>query len=270
MNILILGNSHSAALKSAWKSIGKNFPGVELDFFSASADVLASARLAGNRYGYLGEAADASTGWRKVHELFGAFNADLSEVDAIIFASLNIAESENIKLINRFSIDGIAEVPGRARLSKAAYFAFCDAVIEQQIRASQIAKFDRHPVFFIPQPRRAESVISSKGESDRPWATFVDGPIKGGRLLDLFYDRAEKIISAHGHALISPPLGVHGETGLVLEEFRQSRKVSESGHQDHLHMNGHYGARALVKALRAVEAWKARSATPAGDTVDPV
>ena len=256
MKILVVGNSHSAALRNGWKGVAKNFPELELDFFSASADVLASARIKGGRYGYHGDAASAPFGWKKVKERFGDFSVDLTKVSAVIFGGFNIGEVINIRLLNRFSVDGLTNIPGRPRMSKEAYFTFCDAIIENAISQSPFMKWTDRPVYLVPQPRRSESVANSTTVQDQPWAEFINGPPIGREPLNLFYEKAEKLISKSGHALICPPDSIYGDSGLILERFRQTQKIFPDGQQDHTHMNGHYGAGALVKSLRTIQARK--------------
>lgn len=254
MKILVIGNSHSAALRNGWKGVSKNFPDLELEFFSASADVLASAQIKGGRYGYHGDAENAPFGWKKTKERFGSFNVDLTKVSAVIFGGLNLGEVINIRLLNRFSIDDLTKIPGRPHMSKEAYSAFCNAIIENAISQSPLMRWTERPVYMVPQPRRSESVAGSTAVPDQPWAEFMDGPVIGCETLNLFYETAEKLIAKSGHSLICPPENIYGDSGLILEQFRQTQKVFPDGQQDHTHMNGHYGARVLVKSLRAIQA----------------
>lgn len=177
--LCIIGNSHTACLKEAWTGMSPAFPHIEIVFFAASANGLATLEL---KDGCL-ESADAEVTSSMRYTSGGMDRIPLAEFDAFLVHGLNFLVPEFLRFLSKAVIsqcldDIFAAAPNIAICSKIRHATGVDVysghnplrAVDQplmrmlgyeRVYAQMSAKLQPQGIRVVQQP--AETILQPTG-----------------------------------------------------------------------------------------------------------
>ena len=252
--LLIVGNSHVAALRMGWKKIEANHPDLQVTFFAANSTLFRQLEFKGMKFGIHNTRKYKARYSKFLLETFGRLTVDMADFDAVVLVGQNTHEVDFLRQFERFSIDGIRERPGKPRLSEEAFFEFCTGIAQKRIPPSEWHHWEETRLFQLPPPVPCEN-CPENSETYAPWARYgADGA--GLDFLNLYRDKVRELYATLGITVLSPPPDVYADNGLTKIEFgNNAGKLSgDDDYQetDFHHMNAEYGARVLAHVIEEI------------------
>ena len=261
--VLILGNSHLAALKSGLDRRPERWPDIAFTMVGGPIPVLQEMEVRGRRL----------TGWTdRAREAISAFTGgpevDLTGHDAVVVAGTQVAVSRLIGIARHMAwadMPSLGPSPDIARVrrlfvSAPAVRRTAEAVLEAScgVRlARRMVQDSGLPVIVASQPRPSARVLDHpKSKVGHILGVMDRGD--GEVLSRLFEEAAEATVTAAGARFLpQPPETIRDH---VLTELRFSlgavRLKAEGGQSqprdDVLHANGRYGWRVLDQIAAAL------------------
>lgn len=174
MRLAILGNSHLAALRLAWRTLHTQYPGVEITFFGGIAPVFNRMSFdARGRFG-LHDADLLETGYREqtLHS-FGALALDLSGFDALALCGWRYDLGALAQLADMVDIDGLLTTGAERRLSRPAFEAMIRALAEASVPDPAWQERVRAPRFLLPRPRPPRHMLDSGAKAPSLWVRLT-------------------------------------------------------------------------------------------------
>lgn len=287
-SILVLGNSHVAALRRGWLEISGEFPDTKLQFFAANSKLFNLMELSEDRV--FGALSATSRGWQASTRMLGVSlinrlvrglgrgrnegkqrrysdhqlkfldqvcrrrAVNLKRFDHVVLAGRNANEADFLRQFEPFSIDGVRERPGCPSLSQPAFESFCREIAMKRLVEPEWRNWDHPRLAFLPAPTpRADC----PGDDPRyeVWARYGANPATGLDFLKTYRAQVEALYREHGVTLLSPPDEVYDESGLTRVEFgedpmRLHPRGGTFGQSDFHHMNTEYGKIVLRHVLQ--------------------
>lgn len=243
---ILIGNSHTAALKAAWDDGAGKFPGEEVIFFAAPGLTFRLLRLSGDRvFGLSREAAAADAASRDtVERINGRMNIDLTSGDAVVWAGYQWPQHTIAKLLAGFDIDGLREIGAARRLSRPAFDALIDELAADILPGPEWRGWPAPPLAIALKP--LPSALITRNRPKGPWATLAKRPEGTPEAFAIFFARLAARLGEMGIELVTPPQAALLPSCLTRAEFsRDSRRLRhDEPHPDtdSTHMNSQYGA----------------------------
>ena len=249
---LVFGNSHSAALRLAWRNGQAGWPGLTLEFAAASGDSMASFVVQDGVLTATEQAAQDS-----LLALNGRNTFDLGSYDFFLISS---GTPSMFHAVHLYRAAGIAAFAGRVDaprvlMSRAAFQAALVGVMQGMMGHQLAAKLAvmGKPCFVTGHPR-----LSVVAKSDaKTYAGFLSVGKNGDAALlaGLFEAAAEDAFAGLATYLAQPPHTIEDHL-FTADIWRRGAirltpgdNVAQPG-QDCLHANAAYGA-LLIDALNA-------------------
>lgn len=254
-SILILGNSHVAALRRGWTDISGSFPGLDMMFFAANSKLFNQLEMSSERvFGALDESRYSAHHLKFLDQVFGSRSIDLNRFDLVLIVGRNANEVDFLRQFEGYSIDGVCERDGLPRLSEDAFARFSYEIALKRLPDERWHNWDHPGLAFLPAPvPRADCP-----EGDRRydvWARYGASPATGLAFLKTYRAHVAKLYRDYGITLLSPPDEVYDENGLTRVEFGEDpmRLHPRGGtfeQSDFHHMNAEYGKIVLRHVLQ--------------------
>ncbi|QYK43123.1 MAG: hypothetical protein KF887_08525 [Paracoccaceae bacterium] len=258
MRIVVVGNSHAAAIRMGWDLVAAEFPEVSLTFLAAPRAVFETFAHDGKgRFGLV-DPGGLTPNMRKVVEsLSGAEGAALTvdprAFDHVLIVGPEWGEFSLFAMLAHFGIDGVLDHPGAPRLSAPAFAAFCDDLVRQSLAVRMAGLLAGHRVAVMPRPRRSELGLGSDAAGEETVVPRLPAgldPAGVERGFDLHADRLSAALGRLGATLVRQPAATVGTRHLSRAEYSVGRKVIErrgvtTETLDTVPMNADYGALCL-------------------------
>lgn len=248
--LTIIGSSHLGAIKNGWTQIASDYPDLEVSFFGAPADSFWAFPLTAQReFGLFDPKTVTPERLKLIETTNGRHTIDLAAADKVLLVGWRVEEIYNAQLLSSFSVDGVYPVAGRPRMSRNAYEAMCDAVIERHLPAPEWRNWTGPSLHVLAKPRMAETCVTGTASRVLPWAQLArEAP--GKAVFEPYLERFRKRCADIGVSLLLPPDSVYGASGLTRANLSvASRKPGTTDDFDHSHMNTAYGKEVLRAIL---------------------
>ena len=275
MKILVLGDSHTAAVKYGWDAIAGDHRGKRLEFFALPKRRMNRLKAQGGRLMMAERAVDGDK--RRFEAAFGAESVEAGAYDAILLVGLLetghtlIAANARtllpdqaapaprggglLRLARRRSAPAPAPV---ARGTRAMFAAAFDCVFEASVARSvlrQMAKLGGPPCHWARNPLISAAVLTSD-HALRPAFEAALARGDAARMLEIAEDRARAQLPGHVALIAQPARTIHRgcmtETGYMSGARTFYDRGQTFGRNDILHANGAYGA-LLLEAVFAAQ-----------------
>ena len=208
--VLVLGDSHLAALREGWRTREGRWPGLDLRFFGAHKALLLDTRIEAGQM-----VADSAAASAALLRLNGTDRTDLTGLDAIVIAGgqLSVLRAASLWRETRWTgLPSLLSEPDLADLSLPVLPAAAARATLTEALASRIAlRLCRHlrqatdrPILILGQPRPNARVLS---EPDARWRGLIlarraeDGPA----LSELFDSAADRAAARAGGRYLPQP-----------------------------------------------------------------
>ncbi len=292
--VLILGNSHVAAIRRGWTQIAGEFQSWHLEFFAGNSKLFNKMTLDENKVfgahgttrlsprqqtwltGMLGvrnvnrlerrlplDQDEGSAGYsahqlKFLDQVFGRRTVDLRAFEIVILVGRNVNEVDFLRQFEPYSIDGLCEEAGKPSLSYSTFSRFCREIAMKRLPEPMWHGWDKPRVAILPPP-----IPCSDCPEDDPrydiWARYGRDPLKGLPFLKTYRAHVEALYREYGLTLLTPPDEVYDDTGLTRPEFgeaptRLHPRAGTFDESDFHHMGADYGAIVLRHVLRQLQA----------------
>jgi hypothetical protein len=251
MRLLVTGNSHAAALRSAWKGMTNRPEGLEVDFLNLPRKHVAHLSAASDgRFGLLDESLVPKEEFSLLRKINTVLVRDLHDYTHVLVAGCLLGIKPNLRLLAYHRIDLIREQPaGLPRLSQAAYAAFAQAITVKRIPTARIQSFSPWcKVGVCMAPRPSERALH--GPASNGFMKALKQDTTGVRAaLALTHGPLARAIAAQGGKFFPVPDSSLAASGFTKSSYSYASEIVEP---DDKHMNAEYGALCLEPILEWV------------------
>jgi hypothetical protein len=248
--VLIVGNSHVAALRSGWETLAASLQDrVDVAFFSAPVPFFDKLGFDAPLYGDVSPNAMTPDQIEFLAKLNGRTRVDLESFDEILLAGMYWpGRNEIAAFLKIFAIDGLYEAAKPQRLTVAAFTELYQAVIEERTVGGLWSTLLRPRVILMLSPMPL-SILSQIDPGALLWKEVWASPEidmdKMRPILDYQRTLAAGLYASRGMTLLPQPAKTLTDIGLTQDIYARDR-VSLAGSPNHkfdaYHMNGAFGA----------------------------
>lgn len=240
--IVIIGNSHVAALKVGWDEIAAEHPDLDVDFFTAPGRWFRRFRLSeGLRFGLTPEQVAQPDA---ILDPSGRAFIELSEADCVVWAGYHWPYDAVADLLCEYDVDGLRETKASQILSRPAFDAFCASIAEPLVPPPEWRDWRKPQLIVLPAPLRSEDCLKNRSGRFRRFHVLA-GKSAGAREAFLaFWDDLAAVLARHGIGLVTQPPETMLPSGLTELRFTRGARrilVPDAESEDVTHMNGEYG-----------------------------
>lgn len=253
--VLVIGNSHVAALKLGWELIDPTPTGISVRFFGAPGQGFSQLRIRdGSRFGaFKGPAtpADLADQLRRIN---GDDHVDLESFDDILIVGGAFRPNAVLSVLRDYDVDDAFEAGNSRRLSAAAFRATIDDIATTGAPWAFWSKLSRPRVTVLPKPRPSEAIRTGDDapQDDETLAFLSRTTASVSVPLDWHDDACAAVSERRGLRFLRQPRTTIAESGLTLTCFsRGSLRLNGAEHPggDTRHMNPDYGRRCMQDYL---------------------
>lgn len=251
--IVILGNSHVAALRAAANAQPGHFPKDKVAFFAAPARVFSKLSLdpKSQKFGCF----DKKDSWRLdlVRQINGDRAIQLRDDDKVMFYGENSPLHKFIELIDGRQIDKFRQTEDRLRVSRLAFSAFLDELVTQIVNHSYASKSLDRPCHYMLAPRLPDAIRQDAKTAiiSAAWARAANHPEGLKLAVQLFQRRLKEAFVKKGVTFLKQHPATLAASGLTHRRFLESSETLGEGYEnDYRHMNAVYGRITLDHILK--------------------
>jgi hypothetical protein len=260
--ILIIGNSHTGALKESWDADRAAFPGTEIAFFVAPQNHFAACRLGADRVFGLPEKANPRTR-EIVRTLNDAESVDLKAFDVVVRVGYRWRVDDVVSILAGYDIDGILDSGAPRRMSAEGFRAACCDIAGASLPGLRWRDMDRPRLVFVAKPYPSEAVLETAEASGKPlqerrnrgWRLALGRHRSVAPALAVFEEAMREALAACKIDFVPAPAEARGGSGLTLNRYTLgSARLSAKAHgaEEIQHMNRNYGALVLREVMTRV------------------
>lgn len=263
LKLCVLGNSHLAAVRSAWVDNPENWPGIAPQFVGAHKGLLLETKVIN---GWLRPSTPAAKD--AFARLGGGSGVLLRDFDAFVVTGCLVALSLSISVYRRLHWVGLASV-GRSQdlasdpkllVSQRAALETMRAKFSERLGPRLVAHLRRHttaPIFLTSQPRVSAALLESFDPTTQAHrVAHLAGDGRG--VSDLSEHAAQRAVKAAGGRYIPQPDNTIVDHIMTNPDYMTGAvRLTAKGNQpqpakDLRHANARYGARVLDQICEAL------------------
>lgn len=241
--LLVIGNSHAAALKLAEAEFRSAYPGIETGFFAAPGAVFLRGRVDGSGR-FSTQARDAAT-LATLARINGGQDCDLNDWDQVLVIGHRLRFPGVAALLERHDLLEGSRTGKGQMISWALVTATVAAAIDDYLRLI-VGRFGAaRNVTFFAGPFVAESIVERAPGYPlaRTVAAYLDHPDMPG-IFDWWLSEWEAAVTKAGFGFLRQPDSTLGGPGLTASRFAiptASDQAPAAARIDHRHMNRDFG-----------------------------
>ncbi|MCU0825938.1 MAG: hypothetical protein MUE52_00680 [Tabrizicola sp.] len=241
--LLILGNSHTGALRRGDDAFLRAYPGVQTGYFAAPGTLFLRGQV--DEAGRFSTLAATEATRKTLIDMNGALDCDLNDWDQVLVIGHRLRFTSVAGLLNRHDLlEGSRTGKGQA-ISWALVMATVQAQIEDFLRTIR-GKFPVSPnITFFAGPFVASSIVE-RAPSYALAQTVVEhlGHPDLAEIYDWWVDQCEAAVTGVGFGFLRQPDSTLDGPGLTHPRFavpKASDGTPAPAPIDHRHMNGDFG-----------------------------
>lgn len=254
--ILIVGNSHVAAVQSAWHELQSFFRDIDISFLAAPLNIYSSLTLSPDRrFGILDEASYSRRAANIVKQNSGGYlHRDFNDFDHVAIVGARWGLPELLKVYSSYLGNHEHEnvVNMQSRLN-AIFLEICRALVDRYFHETSRFACGHPSVHIVPAPRRSERLLPTARNIKRYGAQqYATGRYKNlcnqngiRELMDLQSNIFVKSVTSLGITCHPQPDATIGKLGFTDIRFSDNpKRLQPVKHVeiDNMHMNSEYGA----------------------------
>lgn len=240
MKILLIGTSHSGAMKFAWDEIGPQHPDIEVEYVAAHRDKLNLLTLDEDMV--LRPDPDAKTdGGTADDRRLSQIEMNLKDFDVVVHVGWGNDPVFLRSALMSLDVDGLREQGAETVLSRPAFDAIIKDYCEQSLPPKEWRKLTGTQIISVETPRRNEAVLDGKTPGTR-------GAESDQGYFETFEQASEQMVELmpkHGVTFVRQPAETVAENGFTIRDFGTGSAKFRSGEahkaEDRAHMNADYG-----------------------------
>jgi hypothetical protein len=250
----MVGNSHLAAIRLAWKEYAESYPRYRVKFYGSTRNSLRGIVSQKDFWGtYLGPK-EAELRKRIQRVTGGSAKLRPKHYDGIILFSLGFNFQAAERIYTDFRLPGFRQNPASSLITEACFRAALKGALLDSAAsyiARQIRSISNVPIYLSAQPYPSETIVSDGKRA--VWQELVEADLND--LLRLYQGVAEEVARDLGITLFMPPPEVEVSPGLSAHSYcegalRLDLKTPKGNLKlNYSHMNAHYGKAVLDQIL---------------------
>lgn len=248
--LLFIGNSHLAAVKTAWDQAAP--PGHDAEFFGAPQRAWARmALLPGNHFGL------SEGDYKRQHQITEAAHGkpavSLDNRDIVLSVGGFSAAEAIAALLAGCDIPDLRETGSATLLTEPLFAKACATLAAACLPETGWHNRSDVKCAVLPRPAPADSCLTSTWPGYAPWHRLAADPAGVTDAFALFDDALTGTLAAKGITYLPQPRETRSETGLTPARFLAPGGGAKPGEDhkrgDHAHMNTAYGAACVTQIL---------------------
>lgn len=252
--ICVIGDSHVAALRKAHMTAGPGATPAEITFFAAATDGMRGARA---KNGSLVPENEKLL-WRFRSTSGGSESIDPEDFDVFVLYAMEVRYQHGLRLLETHQFFG--ESRGLPHVSDSAYACAIAGKLRQSTAyhvAVQLRSITAKPIYVLPQPLPAESVVVERADFEHLATIDADIVAMSSRVTD---SQIRAVFEEWSVEPLTHDDSLRAETGLTPDEYtrgslRLTTKLQEThSDDDTAHMNEEFGRVVLERLLNLVGA----------------
>ena len=250
--LLFIGNSHLAALKTAWDATPR--PGYDAEFFAApQRTYLRMALMSGNAFGLASEG--ESNRQRKIAvSTNGKAAVSLVDLDIIVLVGGFSAAEAVAQVLGDCDVAALRETGAPSLLSQNLFSNICTALAQAALPEPGWHNRKDAKVVLIPRPATCETCLASTFAGFQPWHKLAANPAGALPGFGAFDTALTTVMADHSLTYLPQPTATRTPAGLTARAFLAEGGGITPGEEhkrgDHAHMNNAYGT-AVIETLLA-------------------
>ncbi|MEI6098231.1 MAG: hypothetical protein WCS20_08015 [Alphaproteobacteria bacterium] len=248
--VLIVGNSHVAALRSGWETLSASLQDrVDVAFFSAPVPFFDKLGFDAPLYGDVTPNTMTHEHIETLAKINGHTRVDLESFDEILLAGMYWPGRHEIThFLKAFAVDGLYDAEIKQRLTLTAFIEFYQAILEHRAAGGFWSTLRRPNVTLMLSPMPVAIIRQLDAGAllwHEAWASPEIDMDKMRPILDYKSTLAQTYYASRGIDLLPQPATTLTEIGLTKDIYCRDR-LDLAGSPDHkfdaYHMNGAFGA----------------------------
>lgn len=245
--VLFIGNSHLAAIKTAWEQAAPQ--GYDAEFFGAPQRAWQRmALLPDNMFG-LSDQGDYKRQREITEQANGKAQVSLQNRDAIVIVGGFSAAEPLAQLLADCDVTTLRETGAPTLLSEPLFAKSLATLAAQQLPPG----WTQPQTALLPRPAQAETCLTSTNSGYAHWHRLAANPMGLTDAADLFDAALTATFAAQTLTYIPQPTETRSATLLTLAQYLApgggTQKGDEQKRGDHAHMNTAYGSACLASLL---------------------
>jgi len=254
MRVLFIGNSHLAALRTAWAAAAP--PGIEAEFFAAPHRAFLRMTLQkGNHFG-LAPDSEFLRQSKITQEANGKIAVSLAERDIVVLVGAFSAAEKPAGILAGCDVAGMRHSGAATLLSQPLFDSICKdfavAALPEAGWRDCGAK-----MILLPRPATCATCLASTNPAFAPWHDLARSPLGVATAFDRNDANMAEVFADHGLNYLPQPTGTRTDFGATATQFLAEGGGVVTGQEhkrgDHAHMNPAYGAICAQKLLAALQ-----------------
>ncbi len=255
-NILIVGNSHVAAVRSAWRELQSEFRDISISFFAAPLNIFSNLTLSANReFGILDVSGYSSRAANIVKQNSeGYLSRNFNDFDHVVIFGVRWGFPDILKIYSAYlGKNGYEPQKNLQSRIERIFLELCRDLVQRYIPQTALFECGHPNMHVVPAPRRSERLLPTPSNVEQyGQRRYASGKylnlcnqrgLKG--LIDLQSALFVKAVEALGMRCHPQLTETIGEFGLTKARFsnRPERLLTNLYVEiDNMHMNSEYGA----------------------------
>jgi hypothetical protein len=253
--LCVIGNSHIAAVRNAWRNVGKDYPGLEAEFYAQHNSQIVNAIL--NSRGEITVEGSPFWHFKEGSDDVRANAIPWRDFDAVVLVGLAFGPGSVVRLYRKYHYFGLKgrrpQALTRENFRKAAWASANESSALHLVNL--LGQEPRRPLFVVPTPLPSERGYD---DAEKPGMIAWRAAAAAGdteALLEI-YDEICAGIAEKGAIILGQPPGTKVSNRCTFQKFADNAtRVHNEGirpDNDYVHMNDEYGAlvwREIANAL---------------------
>ena len=254
--ILIVGNSHVAAVRSAWQKLQPEFRGIDISFFAAPLNIFSSFTLSENRqFGVLDVSGCPSRTVNIIKLNSGGYlSRNFNDFDHVVIVGGRWGMPEILKIYSAYlGENGYEPHTNRQSRIETVFLELCRDLVQRYFPQTALFECGHPNMHIIPAPRRSERLLPTESNIEQ----FGQQRYASGKYLNLCnHNGLKELINLQSALFVQSveALGMSchpqlpetiGEFGLTKARFSDAPERLQTNLRveiDNIHMNSEYGA----------------------------
>lgn len=249
--LLFIGNSHLAAIKTAWDAAPR--PGSDAEFFAApQRTYLRMSLMSGNTFGLPTEG-ESQRQRKIIAAANGKAAVSLADRDFIVLVGGFSAAEQVAQVLAECDVADLRETGAASLLSEGLFASICTALAQNALPES--AWHHRHDakILLIPRPATCETCLASTYPAFQPWHKLAANPAGALQGFTAFDTALTNLMADKSLTYLPQPAATRTPSGLTAHAFLAEGGGISPGEDhkrgDHAHMNTAYGAACVTQIL---------------------
>ena len=251
--IVVIGDSQAGAYRAGWPRIAARHPDVSVEVFAVPVPHFRNLGLTSElAFGLFGSRS-AEHSRDIILQINGRTSIDLADADLVVWAGYRTGFDVVAEMLADSDVDGLGDTGAPRLLSAAAFEAATAAIARRFLPGPSWLGWTPPRLVLAARALAAESRLADDQAGNRGLHRLAASPEGALAALAAYDHRFAAELAPHGIRLHRQPRSTIGHRALTRAAFSRGSRGLKQGRrhndEDHVHMNGDYGAICLEELI---------------------